>query len=160
MNKHVSHPVFQSGIAAVILSKKKDRIFTLFHKSRGSISLPTGTIDPGEKPEVTLVRELKEELDIDVTGFHKLYEIEHSTVKKQANGVQDIHYTTHVFMVTDFEGPIVNNEPDMHSDLVFKSVYELERVNDPVLQLVVNELQLTCSVPPAVSLGLSHWSKW
>ena len=57
----------------------QDGKMALIRKSRGAytgkLDVPGGTIEHGERPEVTLVREIKEELDADVKNF-KLFDAE------------------------------------------------------------------------------------
>lgn len=149
-------PTHQSGISAVFLNNRKDKVFVLFNIDRGCMSLPTGTIDPGEEPETTLVREMQEELGITITSFTKRSVLKHSALKKDGS---DIHYTTHVFSVESFTGTIENMEPHAHGNLQFKSVYECETGFDPVSKDIIDELQRECVYLPCQDKQVK-WMRW
>jgi 8-oxo-dGTP pyrophosphatase MutT (NUDIX family) len=149
-------PTHQSGISAVFLNNKKDKVFVFFNKSRGCMSLPTGTIDPGEEPDVTLVREMQEELGVTITSFSKRCVLHHSALLQDGS---DIHYTTHVYAVESFTGTIENMEPHAHDNLQYKSVYECEDGFDPVSLDVIKELQKECLYPPLQGKEVA-WSRW
>ena len=71
----------------------KDGKIALIRKSRGAytgkLDVPGGTIEFGERPEETLVREIKEELDADVKNY-ELFDAESVTVDWVYEG-EDVH---------------------------------------------------------------------
>ena len=77
----------------------------------GWYMMPGGHVDEGEKVLDAAVRELKEELDIVV----RPNDLEFKLVKPEENHI------CFFFEVKKYEGVIMNNEPEKHSDLIFLS---------------------------------------
>lgn len=117
----------QSGVVAFITSKDHpNKMFTLFHKWRDHMSIPSGTIDDGETPEETLLREMNEELGINVTSFKKLTVIKHRGMEPDGNLVD---FTSHIFHVDGFNGVITNMELDSHSNLGYRGLEHIMFAN-------------------------------
>ena len=62
--------VYKHSAGGVVIHNGK--IVTIHSDIRGSVSLPKGTIDPGESPETAAVREVKEETGYDVEIMEKI----------------------------------------------------------------------------------------
>ena len=86
-------------VAGVI--KDDDRIFATqrgYGDHKGGWEFPGGKMEPGETPEQALVRELKEELDIEVNVGEKICTVEYDYPK--------FHLTMHCFWATIVSGAI------------------------------------------------------
>ena len=86
-------------VAGVI--KDGDRIFATqrgYGDQKGGWEFPGGKMEPGETPEQALVRELKEELDIEVNVGEKICTVEYDYPK--------FHLTMHCFWATIASGAI------------------------------------------------------
>ena len=86
-------------VAGVI--KDGDRIFATqrgYGDQKGGWEFPGGKMEPGETPEQALVRELKEELAIDVNVGEKICTVEYDYPK--------FHLTMHCFWATIVSGEI------------------------------------------------------
>ena len=57
-----------AAVAAIIFNEKKELLLTVraFEPNKGMLDLPGGFVDPGENAEETLIREIKEELNLDI----------------------------------------------------------------------------------------------
>jgi len=60
-----------AAVAALIVNEKHELLLTVraFEPNKGMLDLPGGFVDPGETAEETLIREIKEELNLDITDF-------------------------------------------------------------------------------------------
>lgn len=103
--------------AAVIFVIKKDGKY-LFQKRThtgsqdGWYMMPGGHVDEGESVIHAAVRELKEELNITVDP----QDLKFRLVKPEK------FHISFFFEVVKYQGDIVNNEPEKHSDLRFLSL--------------------------------------
>ena len=63
-----------AAVAALITNEKNELLLTVraFEPDKGMLDLPGGFIDPGETAENTLIREIKEELNLDISEFSYL----------------------------------------------------------------------------------------
>jgi 8-oxo-dGTP pyrophosphatase MutT (NUDIX family) len=69
-------------VAVIYPRRSNDDRVTRAARRRGTIlALPKGTVDPGERPEQTAVREIREEAGIDVERVSKLGDIRYIYVR-------------------------------------------------------------------------------
>jgi len=71
----------------------------------GYIIIPGGNVERGETKEEAFLREVEEELGIKPTSYRHLDSFENMTLSRN-------HYLLHAFLVTDFDGEVVNREPE------------------------------------------------
>ncbi len=103
----------------------------------GLIAIPGGHMEPGESQTETLVRELKEELDVVPASYHYLCSLYHPTTELQL-----IHY----YVITRWQGriaayeaesvfwtPLVNAAPQVCSDRT--ALTEWQRLSHSTPQL-------------------------
>lgn len=91
-----------------------------------------GHVEPGERPEQTLVREVQEELEITPTRWTFL---ETLTLALAAPPQEDSdQMTVHLFLVTAWTGTPVNRQPEEHSQIGWFSLHQAAQLPlaDPI----------------------------
>jgi 8-oxo-dGTP diphosphatase len=122
-------------VAALIV--QSDRIL-LGHRSSGRTFYPNvwdlfgGHIEPGEQPDQTLIRELREELGITPTRWTDLETIMGSVPER--DGISSDNLICHLYCVTAWLGTPVNRQPHEHSTIQWFSYTEAVQLDlaDPV----------------------------
>lgn len=98
------------------------------------LDLPGGTIEWGEKPEKTLIRELEEEVGIKVLEY-KLFDGNSSTVEWiHKEELEKIHHIGFFYRINKYEGKIKNkiNIDSINDDSMgakFYSIKDLKKEN-------------------------------
>lgn len=109
-------------VAAVIVRDRKILCVQRAEHARECVSLkwefPGGKVEVGESREEALVREIREELSVDIEVSEFLMTVEHA--------YPDFHLTMHVFKCALQSGEIVLNE---HVDMKWLSVEELDQLD-------------------------------
>ncbi len=59
-------------VAVAVVIERNERFAAIFHARRRGVELPGGKIDPGETPEGAAIREVREEVGLEVTALHRL----------------------------------------------------------------------------------------
>lgn len=105
-------------VAAIILSKDRSKVFATargYGEFKGFWEFPGGKIEPGEKPEEAVVREIQEELDSLVT------------VKKQIGTIEydypDFHLSMRCFICELIEGELTLKEAEASAWLSKDQLY-------------------------------------
>lgn len=89
-------------------------IALLYHKKRGTVTLPTGKVDAGETPEQACRREMLEELGVKVTHMTLAHTTQHRSPK--GNPYIGWHF------ICNFEGHLVNCEKQKHEIVIEKQM--------------------------------------
>ena len=119
---------FLSAVYMIIKNEKKE---VLFQRRCGSklwpnfLGLPAGHLDDGENAIDALIREAKEELDIDITSL----DIEDTFVVNRINKNLKPYYDVY-FIVSAYKGKIKINEPNKCQELKW---INLENLPDDVI---------------------------
>ncbi|AIO17990.1 CTP pyrophosphohydrolase [Candidatus Izimaplasma bacterium HR1] len=109
-------------VVAGVIINKDNKILCCQRKNKGELALkwefPGGKIEQGETHNEALIRELNEELEIDVVIIRHLI-----TVKHQYNL---FHLTMHCYLIEEYSGNLVLNEHEDFKWLDKMELYQLE----------------------------------
>ena len=125
----------------------QDGNMALIRKSRGAykgkLDVPGGTIEHGERPEVTLVREIKEELDADVKEF-KLFDAESVIVDWNYDGEDLNMHHLGIFYIVTLENDTLKSDGD-GLDSLGANWYRVDELKEedvsPLVWIEINKMK-------------------
>ncbi len=117
------------GICAVIRNKE-NKILIENHVKLQGLSLPGGKCERGEGPLFAVLRELREELGIDVTTAFQIDRKYFPDIPYPKKDHKFADFDEYLFDVREYTGKIENKEPKKHTELLWLSKEELEKRND------------------------------
>ncbi len=125
----------------------QDGKMALIRKSRGAykgkLDVPGGTIEHGERPEVTLVREIKEELDADVKEF-KLFDAESVIVDWNYDGEDLNMHHLGIFYIVTLENDTLKSDGD-GLDSLGANWYRVDELKEedvsPLVWIEINKMK-------------------
>lgn len=91
---------------AVIYQEGKLLMMWRYHKQTEFYSFIGGTKEDSELIEDTLVREVFEEVNLEVNSFHKIFEYDHKYQIESDGKIIDVQRHEHYFFVDGFKGEI------------------------------------------------------
>lgn len=97
----------------------------------GKLDLPGGTIEFGEKPNETIVRELLEEVGIRIKNF-ELFNIDSvSFTWKYKNENIDVHHICVFYKINEYDGTIAKNMKisEVNNDSHGADFYDISKLN-------------------------------
>jgi len=97
----------------------------------GKLDLPGGTIEYKERPEETLIRELKEEVGIDVTDF-ELLNVDSVNVTWNYNDEEElVHHIAIFYKILNYEKEILNEVKitEINDDSMGAEFYNIKELN-------------------------------
>ncbi|MFK8042219.1 8-oxo-dGTP diphosphatase MutT [Congregibacter sp.] len=120
---------------AVILGDHEQVLLTQRHANShqgGLWEFPGGKLEPGESLSSALIRELREELGIEVSAHYALLQIEHDYGDKRV--LLDVH------CVTEFDGEPspCEGQPMRWVDVTELGDYAFPQANEPILRALTN----------------------
>ena len=123
---HVAVAVIMNSKQEVLLAKRLDHL----HQG-GKWEFPGGKVEQGETVTDALIRELKEEVNLDVISSSPLMEISHDYPDKQV--LLDIH------LVSDFDGEATGLENQQICWVVKPDLvnYDFPEANKPILDKIL-----------------------
>jgi len=123
-------------LAGCVITDEKGGVL-LLHRNNGKHEhweIPGGKIDEGEQAEAAAVREIKEELDVEVAIERKFGEKEFT----MADG-QHMHHTWFLAKITDGKPRVA--EPQTFDDLRYFSVQEMGNIRADLSHSAKNLLE-------------------
>jgi len=123
-------------LAGCVILDKEGRIL-LMHRNtpeRTQWETPGGTVDPGEEPKFTAVRELKEELGVDVEVIR---ELGHKDFTEDEKGMNYVWYLSKII-----DGQVQLLEPQWYDEFRYFTWDEAQAIND---QLSANAKNLVAA---------------
>ena len=131
-------PIYPAFIGAIIKQDKRTLIF--YHNKFKLYIIPVGKIDKDESPYDTLLREMQEELAIEVLQAKIVFT---GLVDNRLYNIPGMSHAT-VYEITEYNGKITNAEPHKHNELLWLSNQQLEVYGKlyPVDELTLNLLTM------------------
>ena len=114
----------QKGIAVAIVNDK-DEILVMDHVKTGKWLVPTGGVEDGDSLLKTVFKEMFEELNIKVTSVTFIGDETNKYVRNES----DVYVTVSHYVVNNYKGRIVNNEPHKHRSLRWLSKKDFDVEN-------------------------------
>lgn len=98
---------------------------------KGKLDLPGGTIEFGERPEETVIRELKEEVGIDVKSLTLLKTDSVLIEWKHKGNEEQIHHIGIIYKIDEYDNEILSNiELDRNNDdSLGAEFYEIDKLS-------------------------------
>lgn len=126
----------------------KDNKILLIKKANGpykdKLDLPGGTIEFSERPNETLIRELKEEVGVDVTSF-SLFDSNSILIEWEHKGeLQQIHHVGIFYKIEKYKNEIINNMDinEINDDSLGAEFYEINSLSKEKLsEIAILELE-------------------
>jgi len=111
---------------------KDGKLLLLKKFTKDYYETPGGKLKENESLEDCLKRELKEEIGIGVLEFELFEKLEFSFENKEI--------TDYMFLIKSFSGEIVNNEPEVLEEMVFRDLGSVDNLA-PNIEQVKQRLQ-------------------
>lgn len=105
-------------VSAIVFNNDRSKIIQLYHNKLQLWTVPVGKCDKSVGPERTLIRELKEEIDIWPVEFEEVHVFE----KTYMRGNIPVKVTNHIFVVNSYIGEVFNKEPDKHREMIWVTI--------------------------------------
>jgi len=132
------------GVYGLIVENNK---IALILKSRGAytgkLDLPGGSIEHGERPEDTLIREIKEELDAEVKEY-ELFDTESVTVNWTHHGEEENMHHIGIYYKVKLKNHDLKNDADGF-DSLGANWYNIDELTEndvsPLVWIELNKLK-------------------
>jgi len=101
----------------------------------GDYSLPAGHVEDGESAIEALIREIKEEINIDIEKTN--IKFVHTVYRQKEDSNIDSTRIDFYFEVKEWGGDIKNNEPDKCDDILWFNIDDLPKNIVPVVKQAI-----------------------
>lgn len=105
-------------VVAGIIRNEEGQLLMLDHKKTGLWTIPLGKVEFGETARQGLVREMKEEVNVEVVQCY--------IVSKDIFTFNQGPTTTFVYNINYYTGEIHNNEPKKHPEMKWMHLREID----------------------------------
>lgn len=119
-----SEDMLDHDAVLAVIKDKDGRILLQEHVKYDHRTLPGWKVKQGQSLFAWLKEEIQEECNITILEAREIMSEEH--IYNRNN--KDVSVMEHIFEVTNFTGKIQNNEPYKHSQLLFKSLDEMQKL--------------------------------
>ncbi len=131
--RELSTRVLEVAVAVIVRNREVLLSLRPEHKQHGGLwEFPGGKFEQGESLQQALVREIREELDIEVTDFSELMRIEHQ--------YENYSVSLQVALVTGFQGEARGNENQKIDWVPIQEVsnYRFPEANTAIVEKLLN----------------------
>lgn len=127
-------------IACFVLLRKGDELAFVLRKSTGWMDgfygLPSGKVERGESYTTGAIREAKEEVGVKIRPEHLRHAL---TLHRHG---ENFDWVDVIFEVDEWEGEVVNAEPDVHSEVAWLNTNSLPDNVIPPIRYALEQIQL------------------
>lgn len=113
-------------VSAII--EKDGKYLIQDHVKVNAFTLPGGKCDNNEAQDITVARELEEELGIQVVNYAFIHEHRFDKIEYPAGSNQYSDFTQFYFKIRDYIGEVTNVEPTKHRQLLWLTKEEIKEL--------------------------------
>ncbi len=118
------HDLENHDAISLVIQNNEGKFLTFWHNKFSFRTIPLGKAELGQTPEEAAKQEALEELGITVTSLTLLT----TDIKHKVREGKHVEIHLFCFLVTAYEGDIVNNEPHKHKDIEWCDIEELRAI--------------------------------
>lgn len=102
-----------------IIKNEKGEVLIQKHTKLQRYTLPGGKVENSEYEKFALIRECFEELGVMVYRYEELFTENYEDLEYPANSGNYFNFIQIFYEITDYEGKIINKEPEKHPELLW-----------------------------------------
>ena len=125
-------------VRPTMILENRDKEILLVQYMTGTWGLPGGLMEPGETTEETIIRELKEELNIEVQETKLLTVLSGMSYYKKSNRGIESYYLTPLYFTNSYKGTIKEDNDEI-KDFGFFCLDRLPHVVTEIDKKVIEE---------------------
>lgn len=122
-------------VVSGIIRNNNNEFLVFYHKKLNKLAIPVGKVEIGELPKHALIRELKEELNIDVNPNYIAKITETPTISENTK------WLLHSYYIRVYTGTVHNNEPDKHDEPYWENIEMLLTYHETYISYALKMLR-------------------